>query len=113
MDEFNKLIHNIDDMTEWDPLLFKNVTDQLNSIYKQDIEQSNLQWNLSSLGYPNSECGLDQNYFQQITQESINKSNQDEQNEDSTEKLESILDKAETYLYGLVNGFKKLSNKIR
>ena len=108
MDEFNKLIHNIDDMTEWDPLLFKNVTEQLNFIYQQDIKHQSVQWSLNKLDTSFSQWGLNDNYFEQISQ-----NNTDQNSENSNEKLENILDKAETYLYALVNGFKKIGNKIR
>ena len=112
MDEFNRLIHN-DDMTEWDPLLFKNVTEQLHFIYHQDVNLNENKWISSFTDFSSLQWSVNDIYFEQINKGGFNESYSEQNFSDSNEKLEYILSKAETYIYGLVNGFKKISNRIR
>eukprot|EP00345_Euplotes_harpa_P018076 CAMPEP_0168340070 /NCGR_PEP_ID=MMETSP0213-20121227/13848_1 /TAXON_ID=151035 /ORGANISM="Euplotes harpa, Strain FSP1.4" /LENGTH=236 /DNA_ID=CAMNT_0008346243 /DNA_START=501 /DNA_END=1211 /DNA_ORIENTATION=- len=112
MDKFKTIYQMAEDMTECDPSKLHEVTDELLGIYREDVHVDNHCENRDKLVF-NDQCRIEPKTEKTDLANYFDESRQIQSSDQMKENLEYLLDKAETYVYSLVNGIKLISVKVR
>jgi hypothetical protein len=114
MDQFNKIYHMADNITFCDGDEIHDFTNNIFKIYSDDVEKNEL-YCAANFEFTNHE-DKDLKCFESEHKHRpsfIELAMQNENIRSIEENIEYLLDKAETYIYSLVNGMKKISLRIR